>query len=293
MPTRRPPQNLGASVRARLQAWATANGQGFDRVLTRYVLEGLLDRLSRTVHCNRFVLKGAMLVTAWTDKPYRPTRDLDLLGFGDPGSDALVHVFGEICSVAVDDAVDFDVPGISAETIRDARAYGGIRIRTTATVDRAKTRVIVDVGFGDVVAPAILEMDLPVLLNRRVPRVRTYPPEAVIAEKFQAMVLLGRANSRMKDFYDIWYLARRPGYDASRLTQAIAATFSRRLTALPIGVPDALSAAFANDPLKREQWADFVRGVMDEPGSLPDVVAFLREFLMPHVNAARERRGGG
>ncbi|WP_245431310.1 nucleotidyl transferase AbiEii/AbiGii toxin family protein [Rhodoplanes roseus] len=264
------------------------NSQTFDRALTRYVLEGLLDRLSRSVYRDRFVLKGAMLLLAWSDKPYRPTRDLDLLGFGDPAPDEICRIFCEICAVLVDDAVAFDLSGLTAETVGSTREYAGVRLRTTATVDRATTRVIVDIGFGDAVAPEIQEMDFPVLLGRGAPRLRTYPPEAVIAEKLHAMVVLGRANSRMKDFYDIWHLATPSRYDASRLVTAIAATFSRRRTAIPIGLPDALSSGFASDPLKLGQWDDFTRGVADRPGSLAEVVAFLRNVIMPHLKAARD-----
>jgi hypothetical protein len=119
------------------------------------------------------------------------------------------------------------------------------------------------------------------------PRLRVYARETVIAEKFHAMVALGRANSRMKDFYGIWVLSKSFDFAGDRLARAITATFARRATAIPVGLPDALTPAFANDEQKQRQWTAFVRDVSVNPGSLEDVVANLAEFLMPHAARAR------
>lgn len=284
---RKPPRNIGASVRARLLNLAKERNQPFDVLLTRYTLERLLYRLSVSAHRERFVLKGAMLMTAWLDDPLRPTRDLDLLGFGNPDPVAVIAAFGEICAVKVDDAVSFDIGGLAVDSIRDDQDYGGLRIKTTATVDGAMVRVIIDVGFGDAVEPGLREMELPVLLGQPAPRLRAYPPEAVIAEKFQAMMMLGRANSRMKDFFDIWILARSRDFKGNDLARAIAATFKRRRTAIPAELPDALTRAFAEDPMKKQQWNGFVKDMTVQPGSLADVVDQIAPFLMLHAAAAR------
>lgn len=201
-------RNIGASVRARLLNLARQRKQPFDVLLTRYVLERLLYRLSTTAHRDRFVLKGAMLLTTWFDDPARPTRDLDLLGFGDPDADAMLGIFREICAVPADDGVTFDIAALAIDRIREELAYGGLRIKTVATIDRARIPVVVDIGFGDAVEPGLDELDLPVLLDLPAPRLRVYARETVIAEKFQAIVMLGHANSRMKDYYDIWLLSR-------------------------------------------------------------------------------------
>jgi predicted nucleotidyltransferase component of viral defense system len=288
---RKPIQNMGASIRARLLNLAKERNQPFDLLLTRYVLERFLYRLGSTEHRERFVLKGAMLITTWLDDPHRPTRDLDLLGFGDPDPEALLGVFREVCSVAAADAVTFDVAGLAIDRIRDEAEYGGLRIKTVATVDGAKVRVVVDVGFGDAIEPSLVETDLPVLLDLPAPRLRTYPRETVIAEKFQAMVMLGRANSRMKDFYDIWILARSFEFKGDALARAIAATFARRKTDIPTDRPDALTRAFADDVQKQRQWAAFVEDVAFEPGTLAEVVDSLAEFLMSHVAEARKLAG--
>jgi len=284
---RKPIRNLGASVRARLLNLAKDRNQPFDLLLTRYVLERFLYRLGSTKHRQNFVLKGAMLITTWFNDPHRPTRDLDLLGFGDPNPEALLAVIRSICSLNAQDAVTFDADGLTVDTIRDEMEYGGVRLKTTATVDGAKVRVVIDVGFGDAVEPGFEETDLPVLLGLPAPRLRSYPRETVIAEKFQAMVVLGRANSRMKDFYDIWVLARSFEFTGDTLARAIAATFARRRTVIPTERPDALTSAFAADPLKQRQWGDFVREVAFQPGALVEVVEALAAFLMPHAAAAR------
>jgi hypothetical protein len=285
---RKPLRNVGASVRARLLNLAKERNQPLDLLLTRYVLEGLLSRLSRSKHRSRFVLKGAILMTTWLDDPHRPTRDLDFLGFGDPDPQAMIAVFREICAIEDDDAILFDTDGLTVDLARSGQLYGGLRLKTVATVDGARVRVVVDIGFGDTVVPDVREIELPALLDRPAPRLRAYPRETVIAEKFQAMVVLGRANSRMKDFYDVWVLKRAFTFNGDTLARAIAATFARRETEIPTGRADALSRAFAEDPLKQRQWEAFLGEVAVKPsGSLLDIVDELSEFLMPAAAQAR------
>src|SRR5260370_6055676 len=287
---RKPLQNLGASIRARLLNLAKERNQPFEILLTRYALERLLYRLGSSKYRDRFVLKGAMLVTTWVDDPYRPTRDLDLLGFGDSDPDAIIGAFREICALKADDAVAFDIDGLAIDRIRDEAQYGGLRIKTTATVEGATVRVLVDIGFGDAVEPGLTEIELPVLLGQPVPRLRAYPYETVVAEKFQAMVMLGRANSRMKDFYDIWMLARSYDFEGDRLARAVAATFARRKTEIPADPPDALTPAFAEDRTKQSHWATFLKDVAVTPASLAEVIEDLAAFLMPHPAEARKRQ---
>ncbi len=281
----RKPTNIGASVRARLLNLARQRKEPFQVLLTRYVLERLLYRLNTTPHRDRFVLKGAMLLTSWFPDPLRPTQDLDLLGFGSSESEAMLAVFRELCAVRHDDGVDFDVAGLAIELIREELEYGGLRLKTNATVDGARVRVVIDIGFGDAVEPA--EIVLPVLLDLPAPTLRAYPQEAVVAEKFQAMVMLGRANSRMKDFYDIWVLSRSHSFSGDDLARAIRATFDRRKTVIPTDPPDCLTPEFAGDAAKMQQWNSFVADVASKPGSLAEVVADLAVFLTPHARAAQ------
>lgn len=280
-------KDLGASVRAQLLTLAKAKGQSFDLILTRFALERLLFRLSRSAQADRFVLKGAMLMSIWFEEPHRATRDLDLLGFGDPSEEAMLVTFREILSQEIADGIVFDLDSLRASSIREAHAYGGLRLRASASVGGARSALTIDVAFGDALEPGVELVDYPVLLDLPVPRLRTYARETVIAEKFQAMVVLGRANSRMKDFYDIWLLSRSFRFDTDRLARAIAATFSRRGTEIPIDTPDALTPAFSEDVQKRQQWCAFVSSIAVNPGSLERVIEDLRCFLMQHADLAR------
>ncbi|PTW63174.1 putative nucleotidyltransferase component of viral defense system [Breoghania corrubedonensis] len=276
-------KNIGASVRARLLNLSKANGQSFDLVLTRFALERLLFRLSQSPHAERFVLKGAMLMMSWFDDPHRGTRDLDLLGFGDPSEAAMLATFRDILAQDAEDGVVFDPDTLRVDRIREELDYGGLRLRAIASVGGARINLTIDIGFGDALEPGAEVVDYPVMLDLPAPRLRAYARETVIAEKFQAMVALGRANSRMKDFYDIWILSRSFRFDDDRLAQAIAATFARRETTVPTELPDALTPAFAADEQKQQQWRAFVEDVAVEPGPLALVLEELAGFLMPHA----------
>jgi predicted nucleotidyltransferase component of viral defense system len=265
---------------------AKASGQSFDLVLTRFALERLLFRLSQSPHANRFVLKGAMLMMSWFDDPHRGTRDLDLLGFGDPSPDPMLETFREILAQEADDGVTFDPDTLHVDRIREALDYGGLRLRVIATISGARINLTIDIGFGDALEPGVEILDYPSMLDFPMPRLRAYARETVIAEKFQAMVMLGRVNSRMKDFYDIWILSRSFDFSDDRLARAIAATFKRRETSIPTNLPDALTDAFGKDQQKQRQWRAFIEGVAHNPGDLTDVIAEIAAFLMPHAVAA-------
>ncbi len=277
MPDR--PRNIGASVRQRLLTLARARGQPMELLLTRYALERLLHRLSLSPHRERFVLKGAMLLATWFDEPHRATRDVDLLGFGDAAEDALLGTFREIMAVEVDDGVSFDLKGLRIEAIREEVEYGGSRLRTTAALAGARIPITVDIGFGDAIEPGVENIDLPVLLDMPSPHLRAYPLETVIAEKFHAMVALGRANSRMKDYYDVWMLMSAFEIEPERLRRAISATFARRNTVIPTVVPDGLSDAFAADPGKQRQWNAFARNLSVSAPEFGLVVGELQQRL--------------
>jgi predicted nucleotidyltransferase component of viral defense system len=274
------PRNIGASVRQRLLNLARARGQPMDLLLTRYALERLLYRLSLSPHRERFVLKGAMLLVTWFDETHRATRDVDLLGFGDAAEDALIETFRDIMAVELDDGVVFDLDGLKIEAIREELEYGGSRLRTTAALAGARIPITVDIGFGDAVEPGVEDIVLPVLLNMPSPHLRAYPPETVIAEKFHAMVALGRANSRMKDYYDVWMLTSAFEIEHERLNRAIVATFSRRSTVIPTVVPEGLSDAFATDPGKQRQWNAFARNLSGTIPKFDLVVGELRQRLV-------------
>lgn len=286
----KPPRDIGASVRARLLTLSRDKGQPFDLLLTRYAIERLLYRLSVSAHRDRFVLKGAMLMTTWFDDPHRPTRDVDLLGYGDSAPEPMLEVFRNVCAIEVDDGVVFDAVALRVELIREELDYGGLRLRTTARLAGARIAIVIDIGFGDAVEPGVEDIVLPVLLDLPAPRLRAYARETVVAEKFHAMVALGIANSRMKDFYDVWMLSRTYAFDSHRLSRAIAATFARRGTIVPENTPDALKTTFSANPMKQAQWKAFARDLAAAP-LLEVVVVDLAEFLMPHARNAINSKG--
>jgi hypothetical protein len=224
-----------------------------------------------------------MLFTVWTGNPHRPTRDLDLLGFGEPSEERLVGLFRSVCDQVVeDDGMRFDPNAVTAAPIRDEHAYAGIRLRIEAKLGNARLNVQVDVGFGDVVTPGPVTEAYPTLLDQPAPRLRVYTPESVIAEKFEAMVSLGMANSRMKDFYDVCFLLQQFEVDDAVLAAAIRTTFDRRRTALPKSEPVAFTQEFAGDPDKKRQWAGFLqRSGLPQEHELLAVVRTLRERLLP------------
>jgi hypothetical protein len=228
-----------------------------------------------------------MLMMSWFDDPHRGTRDLDLLGFGDSSEAAMLATFRDILAQDAEDGVVFDPATLRVDRIREELDYGGLRLRAIASVGGARINLTIDIGFGDALEPGAEVVDYPVMLDLPAPRLRAYARETAIAEKFQAIVALGRANSRMKDFYDIWILSRSFSFDDDRLARAIAATFARRGTAIPTEPPDALTPAFAADEQKQRQWRAFVEDLSVDPGELADVVGELSVFLMPYASDAR------
>ncbi|MGJ8530795.1 MAG: nucleotidyl transferase AbiEii/AbiGii toxin family protein [Alphaproteobacteria bacterium] len=279
-------KNIGASVRARLLNIAKDQGQTFNFILNRYAIERLLYRLSQSQHADRFVLKGATLLMTWFDEPFRGTQDLDLLGYGDPDPDAVLALFRDILAIDGQDGVHFDAEASRIDRIREEVEYGGVRIRTIAEIGGARVPVSVDIGFGDATEPGAEDLIFPVMLDMPAPKLRGYARETVIAEKFQAMVALGHANTRLKDYYDIWILSRSFTFEDGRLPQAIAATFARRGTSIPNDLPDALTPAFATNNQKQQQWQAFIGGVALDPGSLFDVVESIASFIMPQAGLA-------
>lgn len=274
--------NKPASHRARLLNKAKAEKQDFSLVLTRYGLERLLYRLSISSHKDRFLLKGALLFDMWFDVPHRPTRDIDLLGFG-LAEEPLVHeAFREICGIECDDAIVFDADSIRVAEIRKDANYSGLRVTLVGLLDGARCPVQIDIGYGDAVTPAPELADYPVMLDDLpAPKLRVYPRYTVVAEKFEAIVSLGMANSRLKDYFDLWVLLSTQALDRGVLQEAITATFARRLTALPTSTPIGLSPVFGEDPQKIKQWQAFIQKNQLQAPPLNAVIALLREKLIP------------
>jgi Nucleotidyl transferase AbiEii toxin, Type IV TA system len=264
-----------ASVLARLLNRSRSTGENYNLLLSRFVVERLLYRLSVSPHAGSFVLKGALLFPLWYDTPHRPTKDADLLGFGADDADTLRATFTAVCAI-------------------DASRRSG---RTTFTVGRgcpcwgfvasARLPVKVDIGFGDAITPAPDLVAYPTLLDGMdAPHLRAYPVYTVIAEKFHAMVELGINNSRMKDFFDLAVIATTSALEGCILVEALRATFARRSTALPASTPIALTSEFAADPAKLRQWGAFKRKAQLQAQDLTEVILLLDALLSPPIRAA-------
>jgi predicted nucleotidyltransferase component of viral defense system len=285
-------RNIAASVRQRLLNASRARREDFQVTLTRYALERLLYRLSKSAHRDQFIIKGAMLFSAWNEVPHRPTRDLDLLSFGPSDISRLEGMFREIVNTEVEpDGLEFFAESVRGGRIKEDQEYEGVRLSIQARLERARLSLQIDLGFGDAVTPAPEEIEYPTLLaDSPAPRLRAYSRYSVVAEKFQAMVMLGIANTRMKDFFDIWTLARSIEFDGRVLCQAIKMTFERRETEVPSTAPLALTPEFYEDRIKQSQWGAFLKRsqLTAQSTTLDEVAVVLQDFLLPPASAVIE-----
>ena len=227
-----------------------------------------------------------MMFVAWDGKLHRPTQDVDLLGYGNPGVGEVAQRIREICAESVDDGIVFDLEAIRSEKIREDAEYEGVRVRVPTSLGRRScVAAEIDIGFGDLVEPTPARLAFPVLLPLDPPMVLGYPPETVIGEKFQAMVVLGIGNSRMKDFFDIWTLAKTHNFRLQSLRRSVRETFERRRTPLPTATQLAFSKSFLLDENKQTQWKAFGnRSGLELPSLLSAGVA-IEEFIMPLLGA--------
>lgn len=273
-------KNLGASIRARLLTRAKVEGVDFQLLLTRFALERFLYRLSISDERDHFLLKGALLFDLWYDLPLRPTRDIDLLGFGLAEIPHLLTVFQSLCDLNVNDGIGFDSSSVRAEEIRKEANYSGTRVTLMGLIDSARCPVQIDIGYGDAVTPAPETEFYPVMFDDMPkPLLRVYPRYTVVAEKLDAIINLGMANSRMKDYFDLWILLNDSQLDKATLAQAISATLIRRGTRNPQGIPLGLSEQFANDAQKNTQWNAFIKRNKLVATTLTNTVSFLRGEL--------------
>ena len=283
------PERIGQEVRRQLLEISRERNEDFQFVLMHYGLERLLYRLANSRFADKFVLKGAFLFQVWLKQPYRPTKDLDLLGFGDHAPDQLAGIFEDICRTGVEpDGLIFDAERIVVSEIREHQEYEGFRVKLTAFLGNARIPLQIDIAFGDAVTPNASKIELPTILSMPATTILCYPKETVVAEKLQAAVYLDMQNSRMKDFCDIYWLSRFFHFDGDILIRAIKATFTRRKTALPDGSPVFMSQEFIGDRLKQGQWQAFIRktSVSGLPDNLEMVVAKIEQFLIPPLRAA-------
>lgn len=223
---------------------------------------------------------------AWGVPGFRPTRDIDLLGFSSNEVERVTDAFRQICGTEVEaDGLVFDVESVQGEQIKEEADYEGVRVTFVGWLGKARVHMQIDIGFGDVVTPGPVAVQYPVILDFPAPALRGYPRESLIAEKFQAMAALGEINSRMKDFYDIFTLAMNFDFDGRALQQAIEQTFQQRQTSLPVDTLVAFSQDFVIQ--KSPLWTAFLRRInRTQHDDFGRVVSALEQFLMPPVQAS-------
>jgi len=290
-------KNIAASVHQRLNNYAKKSGEDFNLLLIRFCNERFLYRLSVSPFQNRFLLKGASLFTLWFDAPHRPTRDVDLLGFGSSEIADVEKIFREICEREVEDGLIFKAESVRGAEIKEGQEYQGVRVTFQAFLGTAQIKLQVDVGFGYAVTPEAEIIVFPTVLDFPAPELKAYPKETVIAEKFEAMVKLGMLNSRMKDFWDLSVLTSEFEFDGALLQKAIRATFERRQTAFPEKLPTALTEEFAEDAGKQTQWKAFLRKnkltILPENENsteLKNLIESLREFFIKIIEAENKNQ---
>jgi hypothetical protein len=278
--------DVAASVRARLLNQAKQRGEEFERTLARFAGERLLFRLGASAARDRCILKGASLLAVWMPDPCRATRDVDVLATGPTDDDAIRSLIAEICAVACpEDGLRFDLSELVVEAIRAEDEYSGKRARFRAFLGRARIAVQLDLGVGDAIAIAPEEITYPTMLSSLpAPRLRAYPREQTVAEKFEAMVKFDTQNSRMKDFHDVWALAGAFEFDGAALQHAVAACFDRRRTPWTEETPRALTTAFYHLPELTTRWRNYLAAgavLIPPPARFGDIGERITSFLGP------------
>lgn len=289
---RKPVKNVAASVRQKLANLTKESKRPFAELLQYYAMERFLYRLSRSEYKDRLVLKGALMFVAWGTPRSRATKDIDLLARTDNSIANLVKVVQDICRIEVEaDGLTFDPALVKGEKIKEDADYEGVRLLFQGRLEQARVHMQIDVGFGDSVTPAPAAIDYPVILDLPAPKLKGYPPETIVAEKFEALVKLGMINTRMKDFYDLWLLSRQFDFDGRTLSKALQATFARRGIALTTS-PTAFTPEFHDDAQKQTQWKAFLNrsNLTDAPKKLKDALRSAKELIVPLVDACLAER---
>jgi len=282
--------NRAVSIRARLLNLAKKEGIDFQLIIIRFLHERLLYRLSVSDFSQQLILKGGAFIYAMQGLKSRPTIDVDLLGTQISNDiEALCDVFRQICAVESEDEVTFNPENVVGELITQQDKYNGVRLYIEAIFHTVRQRIQIDVGFGDIVIPVVQELEYPILLDdMQVPIIQAYSKETVIAEKFQAMIELSVANSRMKDFYDVYKLLTDNEFDNNTLEEAIKATFENRETSYTENHA-LFSADFATNTLRKRSWTAFLNKInRDKELEFEEVMRLISEKLLPYWSRMKE-----
>jgi len=282
-------KNIAASVKEKLRNISTQSGREFQSVVSQYVQERFLYRLSESIYSNNLILKGALLFIAHDISRNRPTRDIDFLGSKIPNEiDDLVEVIKEIIMIKTEDGLRFDSDTVEAENIIEDGDYKGVRIKFYAFLENSRERMQLDIGFGDTITAGPVEIEFPTLLDFPAPKLKVYSIETAIAEKFEAIVSLQLQTSRMKDFYDILFFAEHYKFNQEILFKALNTTFENRSTNL------ALSKNIFEDKFKSDQnfqklWSAFLdRNKLENDKTFSEIVSQIQSFIQPVFDPAKK-----
>ena len=270
-------------VRRDLRRRAEALGLDFQQALQYYAIERFLFRLSQTALADKLIVKGAIMLRVWGGAITRPTRDIDFLGRIGNSAEVIRAAIKECLAVDPEDGLAFEKT-VAAEQIAIDSRYPGVRIKVRGNLDGARFVLRLDIGIDDAAVPEPGWVDYPTLLEGPAPRILAYHPATAVAEKFEAIVSLGMANSRLKDFYDLWSMATALDFDGAELRDALAATFARRGTALPTAIPAALTNDFTQQDAVTKMWNAFTKKLGTSQTATPnlaEVAGMIIIFIMP------------
>ncbi len=285
-------KNTAASVHQRLLNKAKESSRPFNELLHHFAIERFIFRLSKSPHADRFVLKGALMFSAWIGPGSRPTMDIDFLGKIDNSLELIIAAMKDVCKMDIEgDGMFYNGETVTAAKITEDAEYEGVRVRVRGGLGNARISLQIDIGFGDVIIPGPSKVVYPALLDFPQPELNGYTMESTIAEKFQAMVKLSVLNSRMKDFYDIWLLSRMFDFRGEILAEAVEKTFENRNTPITIN-PMVFDPSFLKDRDKKVQWLGFIRKakLTDAPETFENVSATVKVFLEPLIASLVERQ---
>jgi len=273
------------SVKDRLKNYSKKTGKPYQEILTYYALERTIYRLSKSDYVSNFVIKGGIYLYAIHDKNYvRATTDIDMMAQRITNdAEEMKGIFTEILSTDTDDAIKYDLNTLDVHNITEFKEYHGLNVSVVALLDRTRIPVAIDIGYNDIIVPDKVRMTYPTILDMDAPEIYAYSLESVIAEKLEAIVSNGLANSRYKDFYDIYVLSREHSFIESELAIAIKETFGHRKTELP-GNITAFTEEFYGDPIHESRWASFLkRKKVEKPLSLKDIIVEDSKFINPLI----------
>ena len=278
--------NVPASIKARLQNIALETNRPFAEVMQYYAIERFLYRLSNSKYADRFILKGALLFTALEIPERRTTLDIDFLAYYDNQVAKIEAVIKDICKISIGlDGLAFDYRTVKGSRIKENADYQGVRIKFTGFIERSRIPMQIDIGFDDIVFPEIKLVEYPAILDLPKARLKGYPFESVISEKFESMIKLGSFNSRMKDFYDVWLLARRFDFDFASLAESIKKTFNHRNTKIPGRRPLFAVEIYDEQSDRNALWKAFLKKneIENAPKSLAIAANDIEGFLIKPI----------